>query len=127
MSFFDFFFPEQAQASHLRAIASQGEQSTFAAHRERIRSAQQRRLEAARERNSEKRIEQLEGDLAQAGLVIEALIELLDESGAVSRESLAQRVNKIDARDGLEDGRITPGANQPFEPTREWPGGGASD
>jgi len=122
MSLFDFFFPEQAQASHLRSLAEQGEAQSLARHRERLAAVQSGRAEAARTRSLEQRIEQLERDLGQAGLAIEALLELLEQTGAVSREALAARIQQIDGRDGVADGRLTPPNPDPFKPKRQWPG-----
>jgi chromosome condensin MukBEF ATPase and DNA-binding subunit MukB len=122
MSFFDFFFPEQAQASHLRRLAEQGQFQTTAVHRQRLQEAQQRRQELSRTQSLEQRIAQLEQDLGQAGLAIEALLELLEQSGVVTREALAARIQEIDSRDGVVDGRMTPPQPEPFTPARQWPG-----
>jgi hypothetical protein len=122
MSLFDFFFPEQAQASHLRTLAEQGQAQSLARHRQRLTEVQSGRAEVARTRNLEQRIEQLERDIGQAGLAIEALLELLEQSGAVSREALAARLQEIDGRDGAADGRLTPPNPDPFTPKRQWPG-----
>ena len=126
MRFFDFFFPEQAQASHLRRLAEQGQPQATAVHRQRFQEAQQRRQESSRTRSLEQRIAQLEQDLGQAGLAIEALLQLLEQSGVVTREALAARTQEIDARDGVVDGRMTPPQPEPFTPTRQWPGTGRS-
>ena len=122
MSFFDFFFPEQAQASHLRAIAEQGQSQVTAFHRQRYQQAQLQREELSRTRTQEQRIAQLEQDLSHAGLAIEALLELLEQSGVVTREALAVRTEEIDLRDGVVDGRITPPKPETFAPKRHWPG-----
>lgn len=122
MSFFDFFFPEQAQAAHLRKLAEQGRSQSDALHRQRVREAQERRAQLAEARGLEQRIVQLEQDLGQAGLVIEALLEILESSGTLTREALADRIHEIDARDGVVDGRITPAPPEPFKPRNPWPG-----
>lgn len=119
MSFFDFIFPDQAQAMHLRTLAEQSEAATHSAHQKRLREARERRIKKARARNADQRIEELESELAEAGLVVEALIEILEESGTTTREAIGQRVRDIDARDGTVDGRI---GEKPFEPKRDWPG-----
>ena len=121
MSFFDFFFPEQAQASHLRSLAEQGRSQATASHRQRFHEAQQRRQATSQTRTLEQRIAQLEQDLGQAGLAIEALLELLEQSGAVTREALAARTREIDARDGIADGRMTSPQPETFTPKRQWP------
>ncbi|HWB07221.1 MAG TPA: hypothetical protein VG796_29625 [Verrucomicrobiales bacterium] len=122
MSLFDFFFPEQAQASHLRKLAEQGQAQSMSIHRERLAQVQAARAEDARTRGLEQRVEQLERDLGQAGLAIEALLELLEQSGALTREAFAGRIQEIDSRDGVDDGRMTPRDTQPFSPKRSWPG-----
>ncbi len=121
MSFFDFFFPEQAQASHLRTLAEQGQSQATALHRQRYQETHQRRLEASLTKSLEQRIEQLEQDLGQAGLAIEALLELLEQSKFVSREELASRIREVDARDGVVDGFTAPPPPEPFIPSRQWP------
>ena len=65
---------------------------------------------------------QLERDVGQAGLVIEALLELLEETKTITRQSVADRTKDIDARDGTVDGRHTPPKKEPFVPKRKWPG-----
>jgi hypothetical protein len=124
MSFFDFFFPEQAQASHLRRLADQGEAKSSSIHKQRVQALQLQRQESARTKSLEQRIMQLEQDLGQAGLAIEALLELLEQSGVLTREALAARTQEIDARDGVEDGRLTSPRAEPFTPNRRWPGDG---
>ena len=125
MDFLDFFFPEQAQASHLRQIAAQNQQQALALHRERFHSAQEQRQTESRTQELESRVQKLERDVGQAGLVIEALIELLEEAGTFPREAVASRTADIDARDGTVDGRQTPPApppKAPFVPKRKWNG-----
>ena len=116
MSLFDFFFPEWAEASHLRRIA---DNSDLQEQRNRVAHYRDRHARLA-DRSARKRIEELERELGQSALVIEALIELLEESGSVERSAIATRVHELDARDGVVDGRITPEAKRPFKPTRKW-------
>ncbi|OYV06919.1 MAG: hypothetical protein CFE26_03750 [Verrucomicrobiales bacterium VVV1] len=68
------------------------------------------------------RVEKLENQLAQSALIIESLVTLLDEKGVVSRDELKERVARIDAEDGVIDGKITPASEKPFVPKRDWPG-----
>lgn len=121
MSFFDFIFPELAQASHLRRLADQAQEQSAFQHRERLAVVQKDRLESTRTKSLEQRIERLERELGEAGLVVEALIELLEQAGVVSRSELAGRTADIDSRDGVVDGRITPPEVKPFEAKRPWP------
>jgi hypothetical protein len=120
MSFFDFFFPEEAQASHLRRIADQQQLQSQQDGMRRFRDERERRWEVSRSQALEQRIEELERDLGQAGLVIEALLQALEASGTVKREDIAARAIAIDAADGVSDDRVTPGAAQPFLPRRTW-------
>ncbi len=122
MDFLDFFFPEQAQASHLRQLAATSQQQALALHRERFNQQRQQRMEDSRVADMEPRIAQLERDVGQAGLVIEALLELLEEAKTLNRQAVAERTTEIDARDGTLDGRHTPPKKEPFSPKRKWPG-----
>lgn len=120
MSFFDFFFPQEAQASHLRRIAEQQELQAQQEGMQRFRDERERRWEASSSQALEQRVEELEQDLGQASLVIEALIQLLESSGAVKREDIAARAIAIDSADGVTDGRVTPNLSRPFLPRRAW-------
>lgn len=122
MSLFDFLFPEQAQASYLRQLASNNAQQT-ALMRSQQYTEQLRRKQAVRlNTKAEDRVKELEIELAQSALVIESLISLLEEKNLVTREELKQRTSQIDAADGVIDGRITPPEERPFVPKRDWPG-----
>jgi hypothetical protein len=120
MSFFDFFFPQVAQASHLHRIADQQELQSQQDGMQRFRDERERRWETSRSQALEQRVEELERDLGQAGLVIEALIQLLESSGAIKREEIAARAIAIDSADGVTDGRVTPDVSRPFLPRRTW-------
>ena len=127
MSLFDFFFPEQAQAMHLRSLAAQNSQEAMGLRREQMSAQRQEQRNRILIGTAEEQIEKLEGELAQSCLVIEGLIELLEESGVCTREALQERVAAIDVRDGVADGRSTlvdqvPAKKEPFEPNRDWPG-----
>jgi hypothetical protein len=124
MSFFDFFFPEQAQASHLRKLVAQNHLQALNAHKQRMSGHQALREESARTRNIEQRVANLEKEVGQAGLLIEALLEMLEETGAFTRDDLEKRVREIDIKDGVADGRMTPPKPPNFTPTRSWPGKG---
>jgi hypothetical protein len=62
---------------------------------------QQERMTASR------RIEELEGEVAQLTIVLEAMLEKLYESGNLNSETLAAKIIEIDLRDGVADGKIT--------------------
>lgn len=68
MSLFDFFFPEEAQAAHLRRLA---DATTASNMRARVNAV---RMDASRESN-QKRIEELEDEVSQLTIVVEALLE----------------------------------------------------
>ncbi len=100
MNLFDYLFPDVAQASHLRRIADEAETANI---RSRIHQAGNHR----QQRYNNRRIEELEVDVAQLTLVVEALIGKLVEGGNTTREELAARIAEIDLRDGVADGRFT--------------------
>ncbi len=100
MSLFDFFFPEEAQASHLRRLAD-----TTARNNTRARIAQTRSDHATR--SSEKRIRELEEEVSQLTIILEALLEKLSEDGSLSRADLAKKVAEINTRDENADEDIT--------------------
>ncbi len=110
MSLFDFFFPEEAQAAHLRRLAdSQARSNTH----NRIANARAQASAATTQR----RIEELENELGQMTILVESLLECIEEQGLLSRKQLAQKIGEIDARDGVIDGRITkvPEQKKPFQ------------
>lgn len=92
MSLFDFFFPEQAQAAHLRQLAS--------SQRTRARSESRRRTA------SDQRLESLEDDVGYLALVLGALLRSVDEKGVVTREEVRETVLELDAIDGVRDGKL---------------------
>ena len=100
MSLFDFFFPEEAQASHLRRLA---DSTTAANTRTRFETARQNRAQLS----DRKKIEDLEEEVAQLTIVMEALLEKLDEQDMFTRGELAAKIAEIDLRDGVLDGKIT--------------------
>jgi hypothetical protein len=103
MSLFDFFFPDVAQASHLRRLADASSLAATQSRLSRVRSDQQRL-------SAEARMRDLESEVARLTLVLEALIEKMLEDGSAVREDLAARIAEIDLRDGVADGKITPPA-----------------
>lgn len=74
MSFFDFLFPEQAQAVHFREIETA---QSLHFQRQRLQELQQHRGEIAKNSQLEQRVEEIERDVGQIGLAFEALLELL--------------------------------------------------
>ena len=110
MSLFDFFFPDVAQAAHLRRLADATAQVGMQARLSQARGHQQRL-------STEKRVQELESEVAQLTLVVEALIEKLVDSGTTKRDELVRKIAEIDLRDGVADGRITP-APTPVPPKK---------
>lgn len=110
MNIFDFLFPEQAQASHLRRLS---ESSALLHSQARINSSRGQQAQMS----LENRIESLQSEVGQLAIVIEALLESLADRGILTREELARKMSEIDARDGVVDGRITkqnPGSIPPM-------------
>ncbi len=92
MSLFDFFFPEQAQASYLRTLA---------------KSEQQRSRAAARKKPAlDRRMDELEGDVGYLALVLGALLQKVDEKGVITRDEVRDTVMELDGLDGVKDGRL---------------------
>lgn len=92
MSLFDWFFPEQAQASHLRRLADQ-----------------QRRGDRARRsssKRSDRRLDELEGDLGFVALLLGALLQQLDEKGVLTRADVRSTIEELDGIDGAKDGSL---------------------
>ncbi len=92
MSLYDFFFPEQAQASHLRSLANS----------ERQRSRRGRSTSSA----LKKRVEELEGDLGYLALVLGSLMQKIDEKGLIKRDEMRAVMAELDQIDGTTDGKL---------------------
>ena len=127
VSLFDFFFPEQAQAIHLRTLTTQNSREALGLRREHVSHQRQEQRNRILIGEAEEQIEKLELELAQSCLVIEGLIELLEEGDVFTREALQERVTAIDVRDGVADGKSTSSeevpTKRPFESKRDWPHG----
>ena len=92
MSLFDFFFPQQAQAQHLRTLTYQ-------------KQAGDRRLSRV-SGQLEGRMEQLEGDLGYLALVLGSVLESLDEKGVLTRDDVRSVIARLDSLDGVSDGTL---------------------
>ena len=99
MSLFDFFFPDQAQAAHLRRIADQSARS------ERRRNSASREAKATLD-SLQQQVEDLRGDLGFTALVLGALVARLDEKGVVTRADLQAVMARLDLTDDLADGTL---------------------
>lgn len=105
MSLFEFFrdFSSTHEMQRLADVSGYLKiQSSLAEARHR-----QERLSANR------RIEELEAEVAQLTIVLEAMIEKLYESKVLDGDELAKRISEIDLRDGVADGKITKGKPVP--------------
>ena len=71
--------------------------------------------------SQEARIEQLENHVAELALICRSLVTALRENGTVNPETMMETMIRIDAEDGVVDGKITP--PEPPEPpaSEEWP------
>lgn len=92
MSLFDFFFPEQAQASHLRKLTEQNRASRTRSHR------------TSTELKS--RVDALEDDLGYVTLILGSILDALDKNGVVTRADLKVTLDGLDAIDGVKDGKL---------------------
>lgn len=101
MSLFDFFFPEQAQASHLRRLADQNSARFRKLRRATGQSASQTSLEQLQER-----VDGLRGDLGFVTLVLGSLVARLDRQGVVTRADLQAAMSEVDGLDELVDGQL---------------------
>lgn len=57
--------------------------------------------------SANQRIEELEAEVAQLTIVLEAMIEKFYENGVLNGNDLAKKIAEIDLRDGVADGKIT--------------------
>ena len=93
MDLFDFFFPEQAQASHLRTIAKNG-------------SFTPRRVSGGDQASE---IKALQEDVSFLTLVIVALLRRSSETETASLADVQDLLDEIDGLDGVADGGLDPG------------------
>lgn len=102
MSLFDFFFPEQAQASHLRRLAEQQHRSQrFSGRAERQTQEQQFRIAEL-----EDRVIELERDLGFVALLLGSLLHTANDKGVIARDDVCSALEKLDAHDGFKDGKL---------------------
>lgn len=90
---YDFFFAEQAQATHLRQIAKQG--------------SLVRRPSSGIDHSSD--LEALREDVRFLTLVIAALLRRCTETEMLSLVDVQDLLDEIDALDGVPDGGLDPG------------------
>lgn len=97
---FDFFFPEEAQAAHLRRIA---DNQSFAERRQ----SYEERARARRHAEIDERFASIERELEFHTLMLEAIVRKADEKGLVTREELKTLMKAIDLEDGRADGKMS--------------------
>ena len=93
------------------------------------RGAQERRRARSRDRqqldDQQKRIEELEDQVGELALLCRSLLTVLREDGTVEPERFQQVMEKIDAEDGVVDGKVTrsppPDDPQIMPEIRTWP------
>ena len=90
MDLFDFFFPDQAQAHHLRKIASNRDQANPSPNRIELQS--------------------LRADVDFLTLVVAALLRRLTETQTASLADIQDLIDEIDVLDGIADGGLDPGS-----------------
>ena|ERR1700755_1074547 len=100
MGLYDLFFPDSAQAEHLRKLAAQTEQAN------RIREHGALKLEQ-QNRQLRERVARLEHDMGALALVVASILKRLDEKGHVTRGEVKATIEKLDLLDKVRDGRIS--------------------
>lgn len=103
MSLFDFFFPEQAQASHLRRLADQQQ----ASGRNESPIDQTIETHSFRIFELEKRVTELERDLGFVSLLLATILNTVEKKEVVSREEIHATMEQMDLLDMFKDGRLT--------------------
>lgn len=114
MSLFDFFFPEQAQASHLRRLAEQQDWSRRQARRNDARAERESEARDSRVTELEGRVQELERDLGFVALLLGSLLHTANKKGVVTRHEVASALESLDAGDGARDGMLD------IEALRNW-------
>ncbi len=89
MDLFDFFFPEQAQATHLRKIANRGSRAP-------IKSIDTDRVEV------------LQRDVQFLSLVLASILKRLDETKTMSLGDVKDILTDVDSLDGVADNGLDP-------------------
>lgn len=102
MSLFDFFFPEEAQASHLRRLADQ-QQRAFRRNAHTNRAAEENGYRIA---ELEDRVMDLERDLGFVSLLLGSLLDAMEKDGTVSRRDVRAAMSELDGHDGYNDDRL---------------------
>jgi hypothetical protein len=64
-------------------------------------------------RDTKERIEALEQQVGELALMTKALLEVLHQNGGVGKEEILAAMARIDAEDGVIDGKVTPERERP--------------
>lgn len=124
MALFDFLFPEQAQASHLRELVRVRQlEAARDRHDKRAIAGRQLNEQNAQIEQLFSRLETLQSELDESQMVIRALVKMILSSSDYTTSDLKNLIEDIDLEDGVRDGRITPEAERPrpkFVPRRKW-------
>ena len=99
---FDFFFPEQAQAMHLRRIAGR---SSFGRASRRLPD----RLPAGDAQQTTDQVSELRDDVNFLTLVLASILRRLSETETMSLADVSDLLGEIDGLDGVADGGLDPG------------------
>ena len=94
MDMFDFFFPEQSQARHLRRLANAQVSAARAPNRD---VGQQEEIAA------------LQADVKFLTMVIAAMLRRMAETQTMTMDDVQDLIDEIDGLDGVPDGGLDPG------------------
>lgn len=94
MDLFDFFFPEQAQAHHLRKIARRQNRATFS---------------SASASGQSDEVSALQADVKFLTLVLTTVLKRLSETKTMSLGDVQDLLSEIDALDGVPNDGLDPG------------------
>ena len=94
MGLFEMFFPEQAQAVHLRNLSQTMVSSMMRSSRG--------------NRHADKRIDEVAEDTAFLALVTFSMLRFLMKKGIVTEEEFKAHLAKLDELDGVRDGELDP-------------------
>lgn len=98
MDMYDFFFPEQAEASHLRRISSSLSRATASTS-----------AAAHTARQAVDEVAELRTDVRFLSMVLAAILKRLAESETMSLSDVTDLLDDIDRLDGQQDSGLDPG------------------
>jgi hypothetical protein len=99
MSLFDFMFPEQAQAMHLRELCSQNK-----------RSISSKIFEGKRNNDDIKYLKsennQLRNDMGVMALTLASLMRAIEKKGLLTNDEIKAMITEVDLMDSIKDGKL---------------------